>query len=161
MNCRVTTCRYPADWAQTSPFFNVRAARAPKKSYHLALLVLLIMALRVMPKNVAIFDKLTMQELIARAPDVGYDVANPESGLVHCFPATGGFSTLRENEIDSFIKEGNGILLWRRGTSECVYVCLVSGRPQMSFGGLSKPEEVALTRSLREHDLQFRLVRKG
>ncbi len=108
-------------------------------------------------KEIAVLEGTSLAQLVALAPSLGYAIANPESGLVHGFPAKGATCTFSPEQLDGFLHEGAGVLLWRHDGSRNVFVRVRTGEPHVSLAALAQADRDALLQGLRELGVQVRL----
>lgn len=108
-----------------------------------------------MTKDIATVDGLSPTELTAKLEQLGFVLECPDTGSAVGFSSDGdGPLHLAIHGATDFLKEGNGILLWR-GTAESFYLSMFAGRPRMHFDGFTSAEQEALCKELVDIGISF------
>ena len=108
-----------------------------------------------MTKNIATFEALTACGLISQLQLLGFGLQCPDTGCAIGFSSDGeGPLHLAADEVENFLVDGNGVLLWR-GASESLYMSFFAGKPRIFFDGFTAVEEEAFCKALSESGVRF------
>jgi hypothetical protein len=111
-----------------------------------------------MTKNIAIFRRGSIEEVVAKLHELGFAYGNPYTKSISGGNAAGEEVLMATaDEARGFLKEGCGVTMWR-GKSEDLYLSVYHGKPHISFDGFTLEKEQQLVAELEELRISFSVV---